>query len=79
MRTTVSLPEAVYAAATREAAARGISRSELVTQALERHLRLLGEESPITRMDAVLELVGDDASNREAATYSRRGLSAEHW
>jgi hypothetical protein len=76
MKTAISVPDETFEAAERCAAGLGMSRSEFFTRAAQRYLQLLDEESLTGRIDAALDLVGDDDSGRLAVAAGRRRLAA---
>jgi metal-responsive CopG/Arc/MetJ family transcriptional regulator len=75
MKTAISLPDDLFAAAERQAHRTGKSRSQLYAEALAEYLARHGPEEVTEAMNQVLEQVGEpppDAFTREAA---RRILS----
>jgi metal-responsive CopG/Arc/MetJ family transcriptional regulator len=71
------MPDETYARATESAAHLGVSRSELVTRAVQRYLDQLDEQSLTRQIDAVLDLVGEDDSGAAAVGAGRRPLAAD--
>jgi metal-responsive CopG/Arc/MetJ family transcriptional regulator len=66
MKTAISIPDETFEEASTRAVELGISRSEFFVRAAQRYLQALDDESLTQQIDAVLVLVGDDDSNRDA-------------
>jgi len=75
MKTAISVPDETFTHAEERAAALGISRSEFFARAAECYLAHLDEESLTGRIDAAIELVGADESNKAAVVAGRRHLA----
>jgi len=75
MKTAVSIPDPLFAAADELASRLGISRSELYARALARELASESDDSVSARLDAVY---GEDESTLDPslASAQRRVLSA---
>jgi antitoxin MazE6 len=76
VKTAISVPDETFERADRQAAALGISRSELFTAAMQRYLDQLEEESLTAGINAAIDLAGVDDSSSAAATAGRRMLAA---
>jgi metal-responsive CopG/Arc/MetJ family transcriptional regulator len=77
MKTAISVPDETFEEAERRAGALGMSRSEFFTVAARHYIDELDAHSLTTRIDAVIDLVGDDESSRAAVSEGRRVLAAE--
>jgi hypothetical protein len=77
MKTAISVPDEIFARASQEAAALGMSRSEFFTRAAQRYLELLDEEGLTRQIDAALDLIGGDDSASVAVEAGRRRLATE--
>jgi hypothetical protein len=76
VKTAISVPDETFERADRQAAALGVSRSELYTTAVQRYLDQLEEESLVAGINAAVALVGGDESSDDAAAAARRTLAA---
>lgn len=76
MKTAISIPDETFERADRQAAALGVSRSELFTTAVQLYLDQLDEDSLTDRINAALDLAGVDKSSDAAAAAGRRTLAA---
>jgi metal-responsive CopG/Arc/MetJ family transcriptional regulator len=76
MKTAISLPDDIYAQATRRAAELGISRSEFFARAARRYLDELASQSLTQQIDEALQAAGDD-SNAAAAAAGRSYLAGQ--
>ena len=76
MKTAISIPDAIFERAERQAAALGMSRSEFYVSAVERYLAALLDEATTRQIDEALDLVdGRDDSNAVVAEYTRHRLA----
>jgi hypothetical protein len=75
VKTAISLPNDIFANATRAAAALGISRSEFFARAAERYLLQIEAESLTGEIDAALAGAGEDDSSLAAVAAGRRRLT----
>ena len=79
VKTAISLPDDIYAQATRRAAELGISRSEFFAHAARRYLDELASQSLTQQIDEALQVATDD-SNAAAAAAGRSFLAGrEDW
>jgi metal-responsive CopG/Arc/MetJ family transcriptional regulator len=76
VKTAISIPDETFERADRQAAALGVSRSELYTTAVQRYLDQLEEESLVAGINAAVDLVGGDESSDAAVAMGRRTLAA---
>jgi hypothetical protein len=76
VKTAISVPDDTFERADRQAAALGVSRSELYTTAVQHYLDALEEASLTAGIDAAVDLVGLDESSEAAVSAGRRTLSA---
>lgn len=76
MKTAISVPDDTFQESERRAAALGMSRSEFFTVAARHYIEELDAQSLTTRIDAVIDLVGEDESSGAAVTAGRRVLAA---
>jgi len=77
MKTAISVPDETFDEAERRAAALGMSRSEFFTVAARHYIDELDAQSLTRRINAVVDLVGDDESARAAIGEGHRVLAAE--
>ena len=77
MKTVISIPDDTFQDAERCAEALGISRSEFFTVAARHYIDELDVQSLTSRIDAAIDLVGEDESSRTAVSTGRRLLTAE--
>jgi predicted DNA-binding protein len=77
VKTAISIPDDTFERATKVAAALGISRSALFTQAVQRYLQHLEAESLTRDIDAALERLPRDDSAAVAVAAGRRRLKAD--
>lgn len=77
MKTAVSIPDALFAAADRAARRLGLSRSELYARALERFLGDEPDQAITARLDG-LYATEESAIDPEVAAAQRRTI-AEPW
>ena len=79
VKTAISLPDDIYAQATRRAAELGISRSEFFSRAAHRYLDELASQSLTQQIDEALQAAADE-SNAAAAAAGRSFLAGqEDW
>jgi antitoxin MazE6 len=76
MKTAISLPDEIYAQATRQAAELGISRSEFFARAARLYLDELASQSLTQQIDEALQAADDD-SNAAAAAAGRGYLAGQ--
>ncbi|MGE5829787.1 MAG: ribbon-helix-helix domain-containing protein [Micromonosporaceae bacterium] len=76
MKTAISIPDETFERADRQAAALGVSRSELYTTAVQRYLDQLEEESMVAGINAAVDMVGGDDSSDAAVVAGHRTLVA---
>jgi len=76
MKTAISIPDETFADAEDQAAALGITRSEFFTRAVRCYIEHLHADSLTERIDAALELAGEDDSGQAAVAAGRRRLVA---
>ena len=77
MRTLISIPDETFQEAERRADALGISRSEFFTVAAMHYIDELDAQSLTSRIDAAIDLVGEDESSGTAVSAGRRVLTAD--
>ena len=77
MKTAISVPDEIFAAAARAAAALGMTRSAFFAHAAERYLKQIEAESLTREIDAALGCAGKDDSSSAAVTAGRRRLARE--
>lgn len=77
MKTAISIPDETFEEAERRAGALGISRSEFFTVAARHYIDELDAQSLTRRINAAVDLVGDDESSRVAVREGHRVLTAE--
>ncbi len=77
MKTAISVPDATFERAERQAEALGVSRSEFFTRAAQRYLEELDTHSLTARIDAALALVGSDDSATAAVAAGHRLLAGD--
>jgi metal-responsive CopG/Arc/MetJ family transcriptional regulator len=75
MKTAISLPNDIYAQATRRAAELGISRSEFFARAARRYLDELASQSLTQQIDKALQAADDDSDAAAAAAAGRSYLT----
>jgi hypothetical protein len=76
VKTAISLPDEIFAQATRQAAELGISRSEFFARAARNYLDQLAAQSLTRQIDEALQAGGDD-SNAAAAAAGRSYLARQ--
>lgn len=74
MKTAISIPDETFARATQVASAHGISRSQLVTRAVQTYLEQLEEQSLTAVIDEVVALSNHDHSAAVAVAAGRQKL-----
>jgi metal-responsive CopG/Arc/MetJ family transcriptional regulator len=80
MKTAISVPDDIFADATKRAKDLGISRSEFVSRAVRRYLDELSRESLTAQINQVLHLPDyDDEASAVAVEAGRRRLSEAEW
>ena len=80
MKTAISVPDDIFADATKRASELGISRSEFFSTAVRRYLDQLSRESLTAQINQVLDLPDyDDESAVFAVEAGRRRLSEADW
>ncbi len=80
MKTAISVPDDIFADATKRAKDLGISRSEFVSTALRRYLDDLSLESLTQQINQVLDLPDyDEEASVVAVEAGRRRLSEGDW
>ncbi len=80
MKTAISVPDDIFADATKRAKDLGISRSEFFSTALRRYLDDLSRESLTQRINQVLDLPDyDEEASVVAVEAGRRRLSEGDW
>lgn len=80
MKTAISLPDDVYELATRRAKELGISRSEFFADAARHYLEALDRASLTARINAALELAGEDDDTSDfLAEAGRRLFDRTEW
>jgi metal-responsive CopG/Arc/MetJ family transcriptional regulator len=79
MKTAVSLPNDVFDDAERHAKRAGKSRSQLYAEALAEYLTRHAPDEVTERMNAVLDELGDTASDSFVAHAARRRLAKVEW
>lgn len=80
MKTAISVPDDIFADATKRASELGISRSEFFSTAVRRYLDELSRESLTEQINQVLDLPGyDDDATVVAVEAGRRRLSEGDW
>jgi metal-responsive CopG/Arc/MetJ family transcriptional regulator len=77
MKTAISVPDETFQEAERRAGALGMSRSEFFTVAARHYIEELDAQSLTSRIDAVIDLVGEDESSTAAVNAGRRILVAD--
>jgi len=77
MKTAISVPDETFQEAERRAVELGMSRSEFFTVAARHYIEELDAQSLTARIDAVIDLVGDDESSSVAVSGGRRLLAAD--
>ena len=76
MKTAVSVPDDVFARADALAGERGMSRSQVYTEALREYLENHGADDPVT---ARLNEVADRTESSFGTLAARRLIEAGHW
>lgn len=79
MKTAISLPDEIYRRATSRAQELGISRSEFFADAARHYLDALDRASLSARIDAALEVAGQDEDARLVAAAGKRMLAKSEW
>ncbi len=79
MKTAVSLPNEVFDDAERYAKRAGKSRSQLYAEALSEYLTRHVPDEVTERMNAVLDELGDTASDPFVTRAARRRLAKVEW
>ncbi len=80
MKTAISVPDDIFADATKRASDLGISRSEFFSTAARRYLDELSRESLTDQINQVLDLPDyDDEAAVVAVEAGRRRLSEADW
>lgn len=80
MKTAISVPDDIFADATKRAGELGISRSEFFSTAARRYLDQLSRESLTAQINQVLDLSDyDDEAAVVAVEAGRRRLSEADW
>ncbi len=80
MKTAISVPDDIFADATKRAKDLGISRSEFFSRAVRRYLDELSRESLTAQINQVLRLPDyDDEASAVAVEAGRRRLSEAEW
>jgi metal-responsive CopG/Arc/MetJ family transcriptional regulator len=77
MKTAISLPEATFEQATRQAQELGISRSEFFARAARRYLDDLAAGSLTRQINEALEVAGEDDSAAAATAACRRRVAQQ--
>ncbi len=78
MKTAISVPDEIFADATKRAKDLGISRSEFFSTAARRYLDELSRESLTQQINRVLDLPDyDEEASELASAASRRRLNAD--
>jgi metal-responsive CopG/Arc/MetJ family transcriptional regulator len=81
VKTAISIPDDTFEQVTRSARQLGLSRSEFFTRAAIAYLKELESKSVTARINAALDLIGDDDSYQDAVSAGRALLrrSADEW
>lgn len=79
MKTAISLPDELFHETERWTVTLGVSRSALIADALREHLARLEAESLTRRIDAAVDLAGDESRDVVAANRRRLARDAEDW
>ncbi len=80
MKTAISVPDDIFADATKRASELGISRSEFFSTAVRRYLDELSRKSLTEQINRVLDLPDyDDEASVVAVEAGRRRLSDGGW
>ncbi|GAA4704763.1 ribbon-helix-helix protein, CopG family [Phytohabitans rumicis] len=81
MKTAISIPDETFQRVERRATALGMSRSEFFVRAAQRYLDQLDAESLTDRINAALDLAGDDDTSRAAveAGWHRLAADQDEW
>lgn len=77
MKTAISMPEETFARATRQASARGMSRSQFITEAVQAYLERLEADSLTRAIDEAIEILEHDDSGRAAVSAGRKRLAQD--
>ena len=72
VKTAISIPDDTFEQVTQSARELGMSRSEFFTRAAMAYLKELESRSLTARINAALELVGDDDSYQDAVDAGRQ-------
>jgi metal-responsive CopG/Arc/MetJ family transcriptional regulator len=76
MKTTISIPDETFQDAERCAEAVGMSQSEFFTVAARHYIEKLDAQSLTSRIDAAIDLFGEDESSGAAVGAGRHVLAA---
>lgn len=81
MKTAISVPDELFEQVTQWSSVLGVGRSAFFQRAAEAYVERLAAESLTERMNAALELLGEDDSSRDVVEHSKRFLArdAEDW
>jgi metal-responsive CopG/Arc/MetJ family transcriptional regulator len=81
VKTAISIPDDTFEQVTQSARELGMSRSEFFTRAAVAYLKELESRSLTARINAALELVGDDDSYQDAVDAGRKLLrrAGDEW
>lgn len=79
MKTAISIPDETFARATRVASVLGMSRSQLVTRAVQAYLERLDAESLTSAIDEAVALLERDDSAPVAVAAGRDRLGEDTW
>jgi predicted DNA-binding protein len=81
VKTAISIPDETFERVTQSAHELGMSRSEFFTRAAVAYLDELESKSLTARINAALELIGDDDSYQDAVEAGRALLrrTADEW
>lgn len=79
VKTAISLPDQLYRQATSRAQELGISRSEFFADAARHYLGALDRASLTARIDAAVELAGEDQGAALVAAAGKRLLATSEW
>jgi metal-responsive CopG/Arc/MetJ family transcriptional regulator len=74
VKTAISVPDDTFTRAEQRARTLGITRSQFYTQAAQRYLEQLDAESLTRQIDAAIEMIGAEESNRLASAAGRHVL-----
>lgn len=81
MKTAISIPDETFERVTQSAHDLGMSRSEFFTRAAVAYLEELESKSLTARINAALELIGEDEDSQLVVEASKRRLRelADEW